>query len=234
MFCPNCSRLIDDNAKTCVYCGKTISPAQQTGSDYQRSFRSMGTNSPTLLMAAIFILIAAAFCGILADWIVVKGSFLGETEKQHLSFSDVFDSDYDNFTSYDSAIGEADEYYGGRISEILSESDYNAAKWGFRMMKWGGIAGYILLVCSVTALVVKRELLCILTALSSAAFVISLVGLLIYCSKAEKVFREVMKYMPGIFSSMKIEANPALGILLSAGGAVSACVCSIILKKNYE
>lgn len=255
MFCDKCGNELKDGVKFCRFCGNQInnisqSPQYNTAPpqyrqqqygyqynnpySYQQPACKANSGTATSLIAAAIICIIVAFVGIFTDWLEVKASYLDTSKKESYDFSDIMDSDYDDFTSYDSALKQANSRLGSMKNLDIKESDYDLAKWGFRLMKWCGLAGYVMLIISLIFVFIKRKLLCVFSIISSLMFILSLAGTLIYCNRAKKMVDAIMKFMIGTNNGISIECYPAIGLWLSLIGALGACICSFVINSKSK
>ena len=114
----------------------------------------------------------------------------------------------------------------GDYSNVYDSDDYDTCRNAYRVMKWCGLFGYIMLGVSVVLMFVNRKYLKMALLAASLLFVIAFIGMLIYNSKAEDITLDIMKKYIGSLKGFKIKLRVGFGMWLTLIFTIIACISS--------
>ncbi|MBR4626650.1 MAG: zinc-ribbon domain-containing protein [Ruminococcus sp.] len=159
---------------------------------------------------ALFLTLVS-FVGIFTPWIGIKISALGSSKTEKLSYSDIFnDKDED----------------GKIISSYLSKSQskkVKLCKTCNKILKWGGLFGFILCGTSLVFAAAFRNYLSGINAVAFVCFLVVLIAAFIECSTIKGIMEDEF---PTVFSVAKLKIYPFIGIYLPLVCSLIAAVCA--------
>ena len=212
--------------------GSVYSPPQSyqpaNSSPYSYSYNQKQNTSSTALGVTV-VCIVLAFLGIFFNWLSVKATYSGISSSKSLSFTEVFEKDED-VSGYNSRINNN---LRGDYSNVYDSDDYDTCRNAYRVMKWCGLFGYIMLGVSVVLMFVNRKYLKMALLAASLLFVIAFIGMLIYNSKAEDITLDIMKKYIGSTKGLKVKLRVGFGMWLTLIFTIIACISSFsAVSKN--
>lgn len=176
---------------------------------------------------AVIVFIILAFSTIWLPWLNLKATVACTSAKETLDYTELMQADED-YTKY----GRRLDSYGSGLSQLASEKEYDTIRNSYNVMRYSGLAGFVLLACTLVFVFINKKAMTIASLLSTLAFAASSISGLIYCSKTTDFMNDFIKKTIGSFISIKYEISITYGLFIPVLASLVITMIGFTIKSK--